>query len=554
MAGTLDRRTFLKASAAGAVGAASDAAAQEGPAESSEPSQPTTNHPNVLFILSDQHNAKFLSCKNHPDVKTPNLDRLAAEGVRFENAICQNPICTPSRTSYISGQYCHNHGYYGLNGPRPKGLPTIFSHFRKAGYTTAAVGKIHCPAYWVEDDTDYFMDMGCSIGGKTDYVPYLKEKGLLHLRDDGRYPEQPKGGGQSLDGRKSSLSYEDSVEGWFTRLGMGFMEGAVQDGTPFFLHLSLPKPHQIYAPSEPFWSMYDESTITLPPNADYDMSLKAPHLRRTAEAHRTGKWTLFEPRTFEAGRLRKLHGYLGCVSHMDHAVGEVLRRLDELGIADNTIVVYGADHGDYGCEHGLMEKAPGICGDAVTRIPFIWRWPERFKAGHVAEEIVETVDMGATLCALTGLDPFETSDGKDISHLLRGENGEVHAVGVTECPWSKSVRKGKFRLVYYAPEMFPKEMFRDWAYPDGDFGELYDLEADPWEMRNLYFEPDYAAVIQELKQDLLDWTITTNRPATIHPPANFEGDQAFREYGSTVNADGKIHPDRIRKARGRNYI
>lgn len=99
--------------------------------------------PNVLFIVADQHNAKVLGCNGHPDVKTPNLDRMAAEGVRFENAITQNPICTPSRVSFFSGQYCHNHGYYGLSGPNPRGLPTLLGHFRRAGYRTSAVGKIH---------------------------------------------------------------------------------------------------------------------------------------------------------------------------------------------------------------------------------------------------------------------------------------------------------------------------------------------------------------------------------------------------------------------------
>lgn len=124
---------------------------------------PMANLPNVLFILSDQHNARLLGCAGQPTVRTPNLDRMAAEGVRFANAITQNPICTPSRMCYLSGQYPHNHGYYGLSGPRPRGfprlgggrlsfsssgprpggLPTVLSHFRRAGYRTAAIGRNH---------------------------------------------------------------------------------------------------------------------------------------------------------------------------------------------------------------------------------------------------------------------------------------------------------------------------------------------------------------------------------------------------------------------------
>jgi len=516
-----------------------------------------TKQPNVLFIITDQHNAKVLGHKGHPDVKTPNLDQLAAEGVRFENAITQNPICTPSRMCYHSGQYAHNHGYYGLSGPNPGGLPTIFGHFRRAGYRTGAVGKIHCPEYWVEDDTDFFRETGgTSIGGNPEYRAYLTERGVLQDADYARFQEQQPGP-QSWDGRPSRLAYEDTPEAWIARQTIAFMDACVEEAKPFLIEASLPRPHQIYAPSEPFWSMYGEASLTLPPNAEYDMAAaqKAPHMRAMADMAKEGEWTLFEPRTYEAGRLRKLHGYLGCVTQCDFAVGQMLDWLRERGLEEDTIVIYTTDHGDYACEHGIMEKAPGICADAITRIPHIWRWKAHFKAGHVAEEIVETVDVSTTLCVLAGLDPMQTSDGKDTSHLLRGEQGEVHDIGVTEFAWSKSVRKGKYRLVYYPPEMFPEE------YPGG-FGELYDLEADPWEMKNLYFDPEYAPVTQELQGDLLAWLITTTRPATALgldvPPGDqavkgfggvfydAESDQIITRYHCSVNADGKFHPDRLR--------
>lgn len=506
--------------------------------------------PNVLFIMSDQHNAKVLGHKNHPDVRTPHLDRLASEGVRFDNAIAQNPICTPSRMCFLSGQYCHNHGYYGLSGPNPGGLPTILGHFRRAGYRTAAIGKIHCPEYWVEDDSDYFRETtpAWSVGGAPEYTRYLQEKGVLHERDDFRYPEQPSGTWGNFDGRASRLKYEDSAEGWTVRETVGFMARTVAEGKPFIAHCSFVHPHSNYAPSEPFWSMYDESKLTLPPNVDYDMTLKPPNLRRLAEQNRTGEWTLFAPRAHEAGRLRKLHGYLGCVSQVDHAVGELLAWLRENGLEENTIVIYTSDHGDYACEHDIMEKAPGIGSDAITRIPYIWCWPGHFQAGHVATEIVESVDLPTTLCALAGLDPLQTGDGKDLSHLLRGERGEVHKIGVTEFAWSKSVRKGRYRYVYYAPEMFSED------YPDGNFGELYDLESDPWEMRNLYFQPEYAPVIQEMKNDLLGWLITTTRPVTTLFAGAQTGEQSVRRYNCIVNRDGKFHPDRFRESQQKQYL
>lgn len=504
--------------------------------------------PNVVFILSDQHNAKVLGHKNHPNVKTPNLDRLAGEGVRFDNAITQNPICTPSRMCFLSGQYCHNHGYYALSGPNPRGLPTMPGHFRRAGYTTAAIGKIHCPEYWIEDDSDFFREScHCSINGRPEYDAYLKSKGLLDLEDHGALQEFGDRGRQTVDARASKLSFEDSQEGWIVGQTIEFMSRSKAQGSPFFAHVSLPKPHQCYAPSEPFWSMYDESALALPPNADYDLEGKAPHMRETARNWRSGWWPLFEPKTFEAGRLRKLHGYLGSVSHIDHAVGLLMQWLKDNNLEEDTIVVYSSDHGDYACEHGIMEKAPGICADAITRIPFIWRWKGAFAAGHKADEIVETVDVSATLCALAGLPPMETSDGKDISRLLEGKSGEVRSVGVTEFAWSKSVRKGRYRCVFYPREMFAAE------YPDG-FGELYDLESDPWEMKNLYFDPKHEAMRREMRDELLDWLVTTTRPATVLCAEDAYGPQTLRRYKCAVNHDHKMHPDRIRRARHKNYV
>lgn len=254
----------------------------------------TTSQPNILFILSDQHNAKVLGHQGHPDVRTPALDRLAGEGVRFDTCIVQNPICTPSRVSYLSGQYAHNHGFLGNMGPNPNGLPSVLGHFRRAGYTTAAVGKIHCPEYWIEDDTDFYRETSpaCSVGGNPEYRDHLAERGLTGAVDRTLFPP---GRGQSVDGHVSRLPYEDSPEGWAVRQAMGFMADAARDNRPFFAWVSLPKPHQFYTPSEPFWSWYDPATLTLPPNADYDLEAagKAPHLIETARVYRDGGWTAF---------------------------------------------------------------------------------------------------------------------------------------------------------------------------------------------------------------------------------------------------------------------
>lgn len=507
--------------------------------------------PNVLIIFSDQHNAQCLGSAGHPIVKTPHLDRLASQGVRVRNAICQNPVCTPSRVSLLSGQYCHNHGCYGNMGPGFDGLPNIFGHFRRSGYRTASIGKNHCPEYWVEDQTDQFLEVydNCSIGGAPEYNAHLKQKGMLELRDDGIYPEQTLPGQLNVDGRASKLPYEDSVEGWVARQTIEFMDQSRKLGKPFLAFASLPRPHSAYCPSEPFWSMYDGIDLPLPPNSDYDMSLKAPTLREERARYESGQWTVFEPRTYEAGRVRKLHGYYGCVSQVDHAAGEMLDWLAEAGLDEETIVIYTSDHGDYVGQHGVMEKAPGICSDAITRVPMIWRWPVRVAKGTVCDALVELVDVSATLCALTGLDPMLTSDGNNITGLLQGDDRPVRDIAVTECPWSRSVRKGQYRFVFYPQRMFTKE------FPHG-FGELYDLEADPWEMKNLYFEPAFQSMVDAAARELLSWLVTTTRIRTALPMRRprEESWQTHKRFRQMVHADHKISTRNFEQLPNKNYL
>lgn len=512
--------------------------------------------PNILFVLSDQHNAKVLGHCGHPHVQTPHLDRMAGEGVRFENAITQNPICTPSRISFLSGQYCHNHGYYGLGGPHPGGLPSVLGHFRRAGYRTAAIGKIHCPEYWIEDDTEYFHDTcGTSVGGRSKaYEQFLHACGKLALEDHILLPEFGSRGHQSMEGRPSPLTFDESQEGWIAAQAIAFMRECAVQQVPFFVHASLPRPHQCTSPSEPFWSLYEGRLLTLPPNADYDLraARKAPHLIQAADHWRRGEWALFEPRTFEAARIRKWRGYLGAVSQVDYAVGQMLDFLRESGLAADTIVVYSSDHGDYACEHGIMEKAPGICHDAITRVPMIWWAPGRLPSGRVVSGLVEAVDIAPTLCALAGLPAMATADGQDLTALLMGCSQQGKPIAVTEFPWSRSVRKGEWRLVLYSREMFPHQ------YPEG-FGELYNLGEDPWERRNRYFDSESRAIVEALRADLLDWLLTTTRPISVlgvnyqRPPPP---DRATCvRYQVWTLPDGKIGPTEIRTCGiHRNYL
>lgn len=465
---------------------------------------------NVLLIMSDQHQAACAGYEGHPQAITPNLDRLAAEGTRFRQAYTQNPICTPSRTSILSGQYCHNHGYYGLGGPAPHALPSFFSHFKGHGYTTAGIGNLHvpnAPRNWLENHLDLFGDCFESVDGTPDRSPFydkIRSLGLLE-KEDFHFGEKNRE--YWMEGMPSQLPFELSQEGWCVEEAISFMNGL--GDWPFCMEVSLERPHQPFYAAKQFWDMYPED-LAPPATIDQDPSGRPPHFREACQRFREMAWAI-EPRTFEAGARRMWRAYLACITHVDHAVGLLLDHLDKTGLAKDTIVIYTADHGGYSGTHGIAEKAPGICSDAVCRVPSIWRVPDTDPAGAVCRQLVESVDIAPTIASLCGLPPMDTVDGRDITPLLRGGDDPVREVAVTEHPWSKGLRWKQWRFVHYQREMF-----------DGrDVGELYDLEGDPDETRNLYDDPAHQDVVRECRRLLLEWLIGTTRVATVWPAADW---------------------------------
>lgn len=479
---------------------------------------------NVLLIVADQHLATCLGSEGHPQVITPNLDRLAEEGVRFRHAYAQNPICTPSRTSMLSGQYCHNHGYYGLSGPAPQRLPSFFSHFREHGCRTAGIGQLHtpdAPRNWLEHHLDLFLDYQTSVDGKAQETPFyemIRERGLYEKEDMSFFRENRE---YILEGLPSQIPFEVSQEGWCASEAIKFMDGC--GGKPFCVQVALQRPHEPFTPDRRFWDMYPED-LAPPETVNQDPSHRPPHFRAAYEWFRKMDWPI-EPKTFEAGARRLWRGYLGCVTHVDHAVGLLLEHLDKTGLAEDTIVIYTADHGGYSGTQGIPEKAPGICSEAVCRVPMIWRVPGGSPRGAVCEQLVETVDIAPTIAALCGLPPMETVDGCDMSSLLSGVDEAVREVAVTENPWSKALRWRQWRFVHYQPEMFDGQ----------DVGELYHLENDPNETRNLYADPAHREVVEHCRRLLLEWLIRTSRVVSVWPAV----DTSKRPFDYRTAGDGK---------------
>ncbi|MCP4401142.1 MAG: sulfatase-like hydrolase/transferase [bacterium] len=449
-----------------------------------------TQQPNILILFSDQLNARCFSCEDHPDVKTPNLDRLAAGSVRFSNAYCQNPVCTPSRMSFLSSLYPSTHGYYGLYGREPEARCTnMFAYFKECGYRTGALGKLHTPRYWIERECQFVYDEFI------EFPKYLEGAGLYEHNDNRRFTETRDG--VLRDGSTSLLPLEHSCESALAKQTARFMRNEGEpadrgaDDAPWMAWVSFPRPHSPITPSEPFASMYKPDDLTLPPSADLAQCTNKAQWPRTLP-HRKEEPTENDLRNM-------LSKYFGLVSQTDWGVGQVLDELEARGELENTIIVFTTDHGDYAGEFGLWSKTGGIRSRAITRISIFISYPGHVNAGTVCAEMAESIDVFPTLCELAGLPVPDHVQGVSLLPLLGDEPQAVREDALTENAFRKALATKRWRYI---------------ANIDEQKDELYDLENDPWELHNLIDDPACAEVAAQLQRRLLYRVASARKPVT----------------------------------------
>jgi len=482
--------------------------------------------PNILLVTSDQHHFSALGAVN-PKIKTPALDRLCRGGVRFDRAYCCNPTCTPARASIITGMYPSQHGAWSLGTKLFEDVPTVGDALATAGYRTALVGKAHfqplasrpgmesIEAQPTLRDLDFWRGFKgpwygfehvetarmhcCESHAGGHYALWLEEKGLENWRDYFEdWPSDDAKRKSLLSSRSWKLPEELHYSAWTGERTIAQMRASVEEGKPFFIWSSFHDPHPPYLVPEPWASMYDPAEMEPGRMTPGEHDRNPEHFRKTQELDRDYWSKALEGEGAVHGghcqlrdeaELRKdMAVYYGMTSLMDKHIGRILDELDRLGLSEDTIVVFTTDHGHFLGQHGLTAKAIHHYEDLI-RIPFLVRWPGEAPSGAVSTCLQSLVDLAPSFLQAAGLEAPGLMTG--VSQIGCWKGGpEPRPFAIVENHHGNR----KFHMRSYVESRYKITVYRN-----GVEGELFDLGADPGELRNLWDDPGS----QELKCRLL---------------------------------------------------
>ena len=467
-----------------------------------------TERPNILFITTDHLRYDALGYTGDPLVQTPAIDALAEKSTRFSKCFVQNPVCSPSRASFMTGRYPKNHGVKWNGSKLGEHEITMVEAFKNRGYTTASVGKHGIGQQRFRQVLDHMDAVGIRRGWKEradgDYTvadpnpfeQYVLDRGYEY-RTGYALPNFRK----NLGAVPSDLPEDCHIDAYVGMKSIEYLEGLDTDD-PFFLWVGFYGPHHPYVPSGRFAKMYDPDDVPPFRRAEDDIAKKPPEyaLYFKAEHH---KYRGFDRAPDEAFRKMKA-AYCGMVSQIDWQVGLIIEALERKGVADETIVVFLSDHGEFLGDHGIPAKAPFLL-DCMLHVPCLIAVPGR--AGRACDALVESIDLFPTLAHLAGFDAPECVQGVDLSPLMRGERAEVRDTVFAEAVDKRCIRTREWKYIHY---------------PTKTYGELYDLIRDPFELDNLYdAQPQRRNAMQRAFYAHMDAT-----EDFIHPRYDrFTGDQ-----------------------------
>lgn len=480
--------------------------------------------PNILLITSDQQHYSTLGLVNDR-IRTPALDRLGREGVRFDRAYCPNPTCTPTRASILTGMYPSQHGAWSLGTKLFEDVPTIGAQLAQAGYATSLVGKAHFqplasePGYEslecqpVLRDLDFWRRFhgpwygfdhvevarmhGCESHAGQHYAIWMEEKGLANWRDYFMpYPGKPGDFELWFSKRCWELPEPYHYNYWTSEKTIEQIERARAADRPFFCWASFHDPHPPYIVPEPWASLYDPADMVPGRLTPGEHERNPAHFGLTQQ-ERPNFHALFHEDQAVHGAHSHLHDrealrkdmavYYGMVSFMDQEIGRILDRLEALGMAEDTLVVFTTDHGHFLGQHGLIAKALHHYED-LLRVPFLVRWPGQVPAGEVSGAIQNLVDLAPTFLQAAGVEVPGTMTGVAQLDTWRGGDA-ARTWSVTENRHTRT----KFHARTYVDERYKLTVYRT-----GDDGELFDLREDPGEVRNLWHDPAAAQIKSRL--------------------------------------------------------
>ncbi len=433
-----------------------------------------TDHPNIVLIHTDQQAVWTVGAHGGDAVSTPNIDRIAAEGVTFANCHTVCAVCTPSRGCMMTGRYPHQHGACTNNVPLDPDVVTWAQMLHRGGYDTGYVGKWHLDG----PQRPGFVHPSRGFGF-TDTRHMFNRGHWKRMWDRPRIGE-PGVGAEVGDEREYTTD-------WLTGKAIEFI--SADRVAPFALMLSIPDPHTPFIVREPYASMFDP--VSMPDPATWRDS----NLPGWATEHEAD-WKLSD-----AANLQKVRewraAYLGMVAHIDDNVGRLLAHLDQHDLTANTLVVFTSDHGEYLGEHGLMGK--NLMYRSAYHVPCAMRLPNVIEAGTRVEHLVTQNDFAATLCGIAGVDAPPHHCGRDLRTLLTGKasrwRNEVHQ----HHPGGKlaGLLTPRWHLILHA---------------EGEH-RLFDLVADPNEMSDCFADPARAGIVEDLADRIMHHHEDTGSPA-----------------------------------------
>jgi len=504
-----------------------------------------SHKPNILFIMADQLRWDYLGCSGHPHIQTPNIDRLASAGVRFDRAFVQAPVCGGSRMSFYSGRYNLTHGATYNNFPLRIDERTIGDYLRPEGYRTVLVGKTHFKPdlqsmkrlgidpetdpglpYWQCGFEPFERDDGLhpEVDGKLygpdpAYNRYLRQLGYSGENPWHSWANSAEGpNGEILSGwamrnarLPARIPERHSETAYMTDRAIEFISRAGDE--PWCLHVSYIKPHWPYLAPAPYHAMYGPEHV-IPANRSA-AERADPHPVVAAFMRHD------ESVNFSRDEVREtvIPTYMGLISQLDHHVGRLIEHLERSGIVGKTVVVFTSDHGDYLGDHWLGEK--DLFHEEIVRVPLIIADPRReadATRGTVCDRLVEAIDLAPTFLDWAGGAPApERLEGRSLLPLLAGAAPSDWREAVF-CDSDFALRHARNHLGLEVDEArgFMVRTTR-WKYVHflRHPPQLFDLVADPGELNDLGRSPDHAAVRAALKDRLTEWALSRRTRVTV---------------------------------------